>query len=48
MKAMSDKMILDVRARLNVQVEVTEGSKPAASPIESFEDMVRWTPLPCE
>jgi len=36
---MSDKMILDVRARLNVQVEVTEGSKPAASPIESFEDM---------
>merc|ERR1719223_1422544 len=32
-------MIVDVRARLNVQVEVSEGAKPAASPIESFEDM---------
>eukprot|EP00959_Pyramimonas_sp_CCMP1952_P418639 8770040-Pyramimonas_sp.AAC.1 len=36
---MSDKMILEVRGRLNVQVDAPETGKPAASPIESFEDM---------
>eukprot|EP00241_Pyramimonas_parkeae_P015264 CAMPEP_0114316298 /NCGR_PEP_ID=MMETSP0059-20121206/23111_1 /TAXON_ID=36894 /ORGANISM="Pyramimonas parkeae, Strain CCMP726" /LENGTH=561 /DNA_ID=CAMNT_0001442185 /DNA_START=97 /DNA_END=1782 /DNA_ORIENTATION=- len=38
-QAMSDKMVTDVRTRLNLLVEVDEGSGPAPSPIESFDDM---------
>lgn len=39
-KALDEEQIADIRQRLNVDVEVTEGQAPAAAPIESFKDMV--------
>jgi hypothetical protein len=39
--AMSEKMVADVRTRLNLLVEVGDAAEPAPGPIESFDDMVR-------
>lgn len=38
--------IADVRARLNVDVEITPGTGVAPAPVESFEDMVCPLSLP--
>jgi len=38
---MSEKMVADVRTRLNLLIETDEGAEPAPGPIESFDDMVR-------
>jgi hypothetical protein len=42
-QALTDEQISDIRQRLNVTVEVPEGQPPAASPIESFQEMVSPT-----
>ena len=39
--SLSEEQIVDIRQRLNVTVVVPEGQPPAASPIESFHEMVR-------
>jgi ATP-dependent RNA helicase DDX5/DBP2 len=41
--ALTEEQISDIKQRLNVTVEVPEGQPPAASPIESFQEMVSPT-----
>eukprot|EP01018_Ginkgo_biloba_P004560 Gb_40721 [translate_table: standard] len=38
-RRLQDEQIEEVRARLNVDVEITPGTPPAPAPVESFEDM---------
>jgi hypothetical protein len=45
--AMSEKMVSDVRTRLNLLIETDEGAEAAPGPIESFDDMVRPRALCC-
>lgn len=44
-KQLGEEQVKEIRSRLKVSVEVPEGQKPAAPPIEAFSEMVRLSPL---
>lgn len=43
--SLGEDQVKEIRSRLKVTVEVPEGQKPAASPIEAFSEMVRGCPI---